>query len=80
LLVRPSAKGLRVNLTRSSTKALQYAAKSMIQHCEPVSDIWIHNRKQIAPPKRAEAGHTTALQLRASTTASRATSTGHPAR
>jgi hypothetical protein len=45
LLVRPSARGLRLNFTRSSTKALQYAAKSAIQHYKPASDFWIHQRK-----------------------------------
>jgi CelD/BcsL family acetyltransferase involved in cellulose biosynthesis len=78
LLVRPSATGVRVNLTRSSTKALQYAAKSMIQHCEPVSDIWIHNRKHISPLNRKKVDAPPTLGSRAPDSAASASGRTSP--
>jgi CelD/BcsL family acetyltransferase involved in cellulose biosynthesis len=55
-LARATPKGLRLNLTRSGTKALQYAGKSAVTHNHTAARIWTQRRKQIAtttnPPPR----------------------------
>ena len=48
-LVRSSPRGLRLNFTRSSTKALQYAAKSTMDRYQPASDFWMQRRKKPSP-------------------------------
>jgi CelD/BcsL family acetyltransferase involved in cellulose biosynthesis len=47
-LTRATPKGVRLNVTRSSAKALHYAGKSAITRNRTASRIWTQRRKQIA--------------------------------